>query len=534
MSELESFIGSTSTSERDVSENGKKTEDKKDDKKPEGKPLEDQQFVTKHAMTLRGRKLSYTTKVGRIVMHDDGEQPKPKVGMFYTAYFRDGVSDLKNRPIVFFWNGGPGSSSIWLHLYSLAPRRVLFDNDPLFDTQNWTLGDNDLSIIDVADMVFIDPPNTGFTRMAPGEDLEQFQGVDADAKLNGDFVVEFLNRERRNESPVVLFGESYASLRVPAVTDYLHSPLGPGFYPDGVVLLGSLMDVSGATFGMGQNHGAVGLLPTYTATASYHGVLKGDREKLMAQAEDFALNEYSVALMKGARMSDNEQARLAKRLSELMGISEEYIRQSNYKVTLWKFTKELLRDRRLVVGRLDSRFVGRDSEGRGEMFEDDPSMSRPFSAATRSWNNYVRDELGWSPLDHEKYRTMTAYGVGWKAKAAEQAGIWTPQLETASQLRNSMNRDPQLKVLMLSGIYDMGTPYFPAELTFDHMYLAEDRYANITKKRYESGHMIYLHEPSLAAIRQDMVEYLGTLRSGRKKSVASSNGAPAKKVAAKR
>lgn len=515
MSELELLIGSMKPSE------GKVSEDKKDEKKaPEGKPLEDQQFVTKHSLVLGGKTIKYSTKVGRIVMHDDSEQPKPKVGVFYTAYIRDDVKDVKNRPIVFFWNGGPGSSSIWLHLYSLAPKRVLFDNDPLFDTQNWSLGDNDQSIIDVADMVFIDPPNTGFTRMAPGEDLEQFQGVDADAKVNGDFVVEFLNRERRNESPVVLFGESYASLRVPAVTDYLHSPLGPGFYPDGVVLLGSIMDVAGATFSMGMNNGAVGLLPTYTATASYHGVLKGDREKLMAEAEDFAVNEYSVALVKGARMTENERTHIAKRLSELIGISQDYIRQSNFKVTLWKYTKELLRDQGLVVGRLDSRFVGRDSEARGEMFEDDPSMSRPFSAATRAWNRYVREDLGWTPHDNEKYRTMTGYGMGWKSKVADQQGIWTPQLETASQLRNSMNRDPQLKVLMLSGIYDMGTPYFPAELTFDHMYLSEDRVANITKKRYESGHMIYLHEPSLAAIRDDMVAYLGTLRSGRKKAAA--------------
>lgn len=497
-------------------------EAKSDEKKaPEGKPLEDQQFVTKHSVTVGGKKINYTTKVGRIVMHDDSEQPKPKVGMFYTAYIRDGVSNTADRPIVFFWNGGPGSSSIWLHLYSVAPKRVLFDNDPLFDSQNWTLGDNNLSIIDVADMVFIDPPNTGFTRMAPGEDLEQFQGVDPDAKLNGDFVIEFLNRERRNESPVVLFGESYASLRVPAVTDYLHSPLGPGFYPDGVILLGSLMDVAGATFSMGMNNGAVGLLPTYAATAAYHGVLKGDREKLMAEAEDFGVNEYSVALVKGNRMTEKEKARIAKRVGELSGISAEYVRQSNFKVTLWKYTKELLRDRGLVVGRLDSRFVGRDSEPRGEMFEDDPSMSRPFSAATRSWNNYVRDDLGWKPLDNEKYRTMSAYGMGWKPRASEAMGIWTPQLETASQLRNSMNRDPQLKVLMLSGIYDMGTPYFPAELTFDHMYLDEPRMANITKKRYESGHMIYLHEPSLEAIRNDMVAYLGTLRSGRKKRAAT-------------
>lgn len=496
-----------------------------DDKKPEGKPLEDQQFVTKHSIELGGKTIKYTTKVGRIVMHDESEQPKPKVGMFYTAYFRDGVSDLKNRPIVFLWNGGPGSSSIWLHLYSVAPKRVLFDNDPLFDSQNWTLGDNPQSIIDVADMVFIDPPNTGFTRMAPGEDLEQFQGVDPDAKLNGDFVVEFLNRERRNESPVVLFGESYSSLRVPAVTEYLHSPLGPGFYPDGVCLLGSLMDVAGATFSMGMNNGAVGLLPTYTATASYHGVLKGDREKLMLEAEDFALNEYSVALIKGTRMTEKEQTRIAKRVGELSGISAEYVRQSNFKVTLWKYTKELLRDRGLVVGRLDSRFVGRDSDGRGEMFEDDPSMSRPFSAATRSWNKYVREDLGWSPLDNEKYRTMSAYGVGWKPRATEHVGIWAPQLETASCLRNSMNRDPKLKVLMLSGIYDMGTPYFPAELSFDHMYLDDARQANITKTRYESGHMIYLHEPSLDAIRDDMVAFLANLRSDRKKAVQAKKAA---------
>ena len=496
---------STTTTEPD------KAADAKSDAKPDAKPLEDSQFTTTHSVTIGGQRIDYTAKVGRIVMHSDDEQAKPKVALFYTAYLRNGVTDLRNRPLVFLWNGGPGSSAIWLHMYSVGPRRIVFENDPLVDTSRWELKENDQSILDVADLVFIDPPSTGFSRVAPGEDPEQFHGVDPDAAVVGDFVVEFVNRERRGDSPVVLLGESYGTLRTPAVAAYLQGL--PGFYVDGVVLVSSLMDVAGATFGVGTNFGAIGMLPSYAATALYHGVISGDLETLVAEAEDFTLNEYSLALLKGTRMTEGERDRIAKRMADLTGLSSEFILQANLRVTLWRYVKELLRDRRRTVGRLDTRWVGIGSDAASHDFEDDPSMSMVWGPAVRAFNKYVRQDLGWDPEQDLNYRSMTPFPK-WKPREDVQMGIWTPQLETATLLRSAMNRAPHLKVLLQSGYYDLGTPYFPAELTFDQLMLEPERAANVTKKRYESGHMIYMHEPSLAQMRTDLVEFLSTVRSG--------------------
>ncbi|HVT65416.1 MAG TPA: hypothetical protein VHD81_09690 [Mycobacteriales bacterium] len=490
-----------------------KSADAKDEaakEKVDDKPLEDQEFVTRHSAKIGKQRIEYTAKTGRLVLHDNAEVSKPQVALFYTAYLRDGVEAKRDRPLIFMWNGGPGSSAIWIHMFSLGPRRVVFEGDPLFDTSRWELKDNQYSLLDVADLVFVDPPSTGFSRVGPGVDAEKFYGVEGDAAAVGDFVVEFVNRERRGDSPVILFGESYGTLRAPAVADYLQGL--PGFYVDAVVLVSSLMDVAGATFGVGTNLGAIGMIPSYAATALYHGVTKGDLQTVLAEAEDFTLNEYSVALLKGTRLSENERLRVAKKMAKLTGLPVDLIQQSDLRVQLWRYIKALLRDQRRTVGRLDTRWVGIDVDVAGETFEDDPSMSRIWGPATRSFNKYVREDLGWDGGKELSYRSIIPFPK-WKPRESLTAGIWTPQLETATQLRSAMNKAPQMKVLLQSGIYDLGTPYFPAELTFDHLYLDPDRRANVTMKRYEAGHMMYLHEPSLVQMRADLGAFLKTVRA---------------------
>ena len=477
----------------------------------DAKPLEDREFVSQHSVTIGGDKVDYTAKVGRIVLHDDSETAKPKVALFYTAYLRDGVSPVRDRPLVFLWNGGPGSSAIWLHMYSFGPRRITFEGDPLFDTSRWALSDNEHSLLDVADLVFLDPPSTGFSRVAPGEDPTQFHGVDPDAEIVGKFVVEFIHRHHRGDSPIVLLGESYGTLRTPAVTEYLQRD--PGFFVDGVVLVSSLMDVSGATFGVGSVLGPIGMLPSYAATAHYHGVLSGDLGALMDEAENFAINEYAPTLLRGSRLGEGELERLAKRMSDLTGLSTEFLIRANLRVNLFRFAKELLRDQRRTVGRLDTRWVGIDSDAAGENIEDDPSMTMIWGPATRALNRYVREDLGWEGDRDLSYRTMKPFPA-WKPRESVQSGIWTPQLETATLLRTAINRAPHLQVMLQSGIYDLGTPYFPAELTLDHLFLEPERAKNVSKKRYESGHMIYMHEPSLAQMRADLVAFIKSVRGG--------------------
>jgi len=253
------------------------------------------------------------------------------------------------------------------------------------------------------------------------------------------------------------------------------------------------------------------MIPSYAATALYHGVIKGDLPTLLAEAEDFALNDYSVALLKGSRLSENELDGVAKRMGELTGLSPELCRNSDLRVTLWRYTKSLLRDQRRTVGRLDTRWTGIDVDSVGETFEDDPSMSRVWGPATRAFDSYVRDDLGYEVEQGLSYRSISGRPK-WKGRASQEMGIWTPQLETATQLRSAMNKAPQMKVALLSGIYDLGTPYFPAELTFDHLHLDPERRANVTMTRYEAGHMMYLHEPSLVQMRDDLGAFLTTLR----------------------
>jgi carboxypeptidase C (cathepsin A) len=478
----------------------------------EQKPLEDRQVTTRHSVTIGGEKIDYTAKTGRIVLHDD-DDGRPKVGIFFTAYLRDGVESARDRPLVFLWNGGPGSSTIWLHMYSVGPRRIRFEGDPLHDNSRWELRENEQSVMDVADLVFVDAPSTGFSRVAPGEDPTDLYGIDADAAAMGDFVTEFVHREQRGDSPIVLHGESYGTLRTPAVAEYLMHPVGMSV--DGIVLTSSLMDLAGATFGVGAspNLGAIGMLPTYAATALYHDVISGDLEAVTEEAEQFALNEYSVALLKGSRLTPREEDRIAKRVGELTGISPAYVSGANLQVTLWRFVRELLRDRRRTVGRLDTRWVGLASDTVGEAFEDDPSLTMITGPATRAFNKYVRQDLGWEgdpPIAYWYQRTL----VPWKPRESEINGIWTPQLEVASVLRGVMNRSPQLKVLLQSGYYDVGTPFFPAELTFDHMHLEPERARNVTKNRYEAGHMMYVHDPSLVQMRTDLIAFLADLRRG--------------------
>ena len=484
------------------------------DRTPSEVPLREQQVVTDHTVTIAGQTVEYTAKTGRMVLHD-AKDGRPTMALFYVAYLRRDVESTKDRPLVFLWNGGPGSSTIWLHMYSVGPRRVVFENDVLHDSSRWELTDNEHSILDVADLVFLDAPGTGFSRFAPGEDPVTFHGIDPDAAAIGDFVAEFTRRERRSESPLVLHGESYGTLRTPVVAEYLEYPRG--LPVDGIVLTSSLMDLAGATFGEGAspNLGAVGMLPTYAATALYHGVIEGELTDVVEEAERFALEEYSVALLKGSRLTDTERDRIAKRVAELSGLSPSYVTGANLQVSIWRFHRELLRDRRRTVGRLDTRWVGLSSDNVGEAFEDDPSMSAIVAPATRALDAYVHRDLGWEHEPSLPYLYQTTFPE-WRHRESQKNGIWTPQLEVASVLRGVMNRSPQLKVLLQSGYYDVGTPYFPAELTFDHMQLEPERAANVTMNRYEAGHMMYVHEPSLVRMRADLLTFLSTLRGGKR------------------
>jgi len=266
------------------------------------------------------------------------------------------------------------------------------------------------------------------------------------------------------------------------------------------------------TFGVGVNLGAVGYLPSYAATALFHGTVSGELETLVAEAEDFAVNEYSVALLKGTRLSEAERTRIAARVSALIGISPEFVLRSNLRIPLHRFVKELLRDRRRTVGRLDGRWMGIDTDAAGETFEHDPSMSMVTDPATRAMNRYVREDLGWHGDRELTYRPFADVHP-WKHRGSDkQHGMWTPHLEVGTLLRTVMNKAPHVKVLLQSGYYDFATPYFAAELTFDHLFFEPERAQNITTARYPSGHMMYLHEPSLAKMRADLGTFIATIR----------------------
>ncbi len=489
-----------------------KTEEKKapEEKKPE--PV-DQIVQTQHTITIAGEEIAYTVTAGTIVLKEetqkkgeaDGEAEgeKAKAAVFFVAYTRDGVADPSRRPLTFSFNGGPGSSSVWLHLGVLGPKRVYLDEEGNMTQPPFRLVDNEFSLLDTSDLVFIDPVSTGFSRPVPGEKARQFHAFKKDIESVGDFIRLYTTRYRRWLSPKFLIGESYGTTRAAGLSGYLQDR--HGLFLNGIMLVSAVLDFATLEFEHGNDLPYTLFLPTYTATAWYHKRLAPDLQQdlkaALAEAEAFAAGEYTLALLKGAALSAEERQVIARKLARLTGLSQDYVERSNLRIVIYRYIKELLRDQRLTVGRLDSRFKGVDRDAAGEFSEFDPSMSNIMGPYTAAFNDLVRSELQFeSDLPYEILNPRV-----WPWSYAEFENRFVYVAET---LRSAMTQNPYLKVYVANGYFDLATPYFATEYTFNHLGLEGALKDNVSMGYFEAGHMMYVHMPSLKRLKDDLAAFV--------------------------
>jgi len=484
-------------------------------KKEEPTPIapKDVLVETKHSLTIDGQEITYTVTCGTMVLKEEAEKKgekegesegeKPRASIFFVSYTRDGVEDLHKRPLTFSFNGGPGSSSVWLHIGLLGPRRVLLDDEGFAYPPPYQLVDNAYSLLDHTDLVFIDPVSTGFSRVVPGEKPKQFHGFKKDIESVGDFIRLYTTRYQRWSSPKFLIGESYGTTRAAGLSGYLQER--HGMYLNGIMLVSSILNFQTADFHPGNDLPYILFLPTYTATAWYHQRLSDDLEKslnaTLEEVEAFAMGDYAHALIQGDELPAEERLLIARRLARYTGLSEDYIDRTNLRVEIFRFTKELLRHAKRTVGRLDSRFKGIDRDSAGEHFEFDPSMNNINGPYTATLNDYVRGEL--------KFESDLPYEI-----LSERVHPWSyaefenEYVNVAETLRKAITTNPHLKVYVANGYYDLATPYLATRYTFKHLDLDKSLMDNLRMGYFEAGHMMYIHIPSLIKLRAELVEFI--------------------------
>jgi carboxypeptidase C (cathepsin A) len=455
--------------------------------------------VVKHSIGYKGGKLSYTTTAGYLGIRNDTGKVIAKV--FYTYYQKDNEK-VENRPIIFCFNGGPGSSSVWLHMGGLAPRRVLLDDEGKAPNPPYQIVDNEYTWLDKADMVFIDPVSTGYSRPAPGEKPSQFHGYVEDLSSVGAFINHFLSKHQRWASAKFLAGESYGTTRAAGLSKYLQDRYR--IYLNGIILISAVLNFGTNDYYVGNDLPRALYIPSFTAAAWYHKklapALQADLQKTLRESEAFALGEYASALLKGGWLSESEKEKVAEKMSYYTGLSKTYCLQSNLRVTEDRFYKELRRADGLTIGRLDARFTGRDLEDAGESVSFDPSFANIDGPFTATMNDYFQREL--------KFSTNDDYNIFGNVRPWNYNNVQNQFLNVAESLRDAMSKNPSLKVYLGGGFYDFATPYFTAQYDLEHMFLRPEQRNRVRTHWYESGHMYYIHKPSLVQFKKDIDAFL--------------------------
>ncbi len=461
---------------------------------------------TQHSVRIGGEEVRYTATAGTLLLKDEAGEPKAKA--FFVAYTRDGMPGGRTRPITFAYNGGPGSASIWLHMGALGPRRIQMAEDGFQPPPPYRLVENQYSIIDVTDLVMIDPVMTGYSRPVEGEGKSQFHGVEEDLQWVAEFIRRYSTRFERWTSPKFLLGESYGTLRSAGLAPVLQDR---GIELNGIVLVSSVLDFSTIRFNYVNEKPYVVFLPTYTATAWYHGrlgpELQGrDLESVLDEARDFAIGEYSTALHKGNLLSLDERREVAEKVARLTGVSADFVERTNLRIEAGQFRKELLRNERLMTGRLDSRFTARDADAVGMDQEFDPSSHALSGAYTALFVDYVRNELG--------YRTDEVYYTSGMVRPWNYSNYEGRPVAKVEALRGAMARNPYLQVFVANGYYDMATPFFGTEYTFAHLGWEPDYQERVSMSYYEAGHMMYIVEEELEKFKADVASFIRSALPG--------------------
>ena len=453
-------------------------------------PPEEKSSVTRHTARIGGQQINYTaTAATYLVKGSDGS---PKAMFFFVAYTRDDAERAR-RPISFVYNGGPGSASSYTHM-GLGPQRIVLTDDGHGMPAPYSIVENNDSFLDTTDLVFVDAISTGYSRPVPGENPAQFYGLVQDAEYFSDFIYQYLTRNERWASPKFLIGESYGTTRSAQLSYTLQRR--HQIYLNGIVL------VSSVGFGSwGADDRTIYFLPTFIVTAWYHKLLPPDLQRLSiteiaAQARQFAHGEYAAALEKGDELSPAEHQKIVKELARFTALSPKYIEQTNLRISPARWFKELLRERRQTLGRIDSRFLGMDADAAGERYEYDSSLASYDGAYVAMFQDYVRTKLKWNT---DMYYTLSARVQPWEQGQPGQAG---------EALRSAMTQQKYLKVLVVSGYYDVATPFNGIEHTVSHMSLEPSIRKNISFTYYEAGHMMYIEKKSRERLHKDVSAFI--------------------------
>jgi len=459
--------------------------------------------VTHHQATVDGKVLRYAATAGRLpIKRGDG---KIEAEMFFVAYTLDG-QEPGRRPLTFAFNGGPGSATVWLHMGAVGPKRVALLPDGFMPAAPYRIADNYSTALDKTDLVMVDAIGTGFSRAANTELSKKFWGVKGDIEAFGEFIRLYITRYERWTSPLFLLGESYGTTRAAGVAGYLADH---GISFNGIVLLSTVLNFETLEFTKTNDQPYILILPSYTMIAAYHKKLPAelvqDLAKTRQEAEHWASTEYAQALAKGDALTPQERQAVIDKMSLYTGLSKQVIDDANLRVDVAKFTHYLLIDQRLRVGRLDGRFKGPDPNGLMDTPFYDPTAAAILPPYTSVFNNYVRAELG--------YKSDMPYNVfAFQANTGFSRWEWGSAIEgfpdTAAALRQAMTKNPYLKILVMQGFYDLATPYYAAEYTFDHLDLPAGYRKNISFATYGAGHMVYVHGESLIKFKRDLISFI--------------------------
>jgi len=453
-------------------------------------------------LSVDGQPISYDTRAGYVQVEPGEDGKKAKV--YFTAYHLQGVDDPAERPLTFVFNGGPGSSSVWLHMGGLGPKRVNLNEDGSAPEPPYGYSDNPHTWLDQTDLVFIDPMMTGYSRPAGDTDKKAFLGFEPDLALVGEFIRLYLTRYERWASPKFIAGESYGTTRASALSHYLQERYG--LYVNGLMLISSVLDFSTIIGARGNDLAPLTVLPTMAATAWYHQQVDAQYETLedlLVEVEKFAMNDYALALLKGDALTEEEKGRIIDQLHAFTGLDTAYLADVHLRLSVGSFNKELLRDQGYTVGRLDSRFKGVDYSDDGGAYEYDPSYDRViYGPFTTALYDYLRRDLGYK--NDLPYEILTGRARPWPYG---RTGA-NRYVNVAEMLRQAMSKNPDMKVWIASGYYDMATPYFATDYTLDHMFLRDGLKDNVQMTYYPTGHMVYIHQPSLVRLKQHLKTFI--------------------------
>jgi carboxypeptidase C (cathepsin A) len=463
-------------------------------------PIAEIHDVTHHQVTIGGKPIAYTATAGTLTIRDD--DGKPTASMFYVAY----ATGDAHRPVTFLYNGGPGSSSVWLHMGSIGPMRVRTDSPSATHNAPFDLEPNSDSLLDKSDLVFIDAVGAGFSRPLGETKLAAFWGTDPDIDAFARGIERYLTINKRWNAPKFIFGESYGTTRSAGLSYRLQED---GVQLNGVVLLSSILNYGRRDPGFDQE--MINYMPSYAAIAAFHNRLSAppaDVTTFLREVREWARGPYALALAKGQALPAAERDVVAQKMASYTGLSPAFILENNLRVSPGRFRKELLRDRRLTLGRYDARFTGQDVDAGGDNPEYDASDSGIDGAFIGAFHDYLAGDLGFT-TDLTYRPTYYASGVQWdfKHRPPGSRGENTNQADVALDLSAAMRENPHLLLYSLNGLYDLATPFFGTEYDLGHMQLEPNLTGNVRFAYYPSGHMVYLNSQALASMKADLARF---------------------------